>query len=50
MDMVVAVSIGMAMALLVAMILAMTICRVVGVTRMMEPKIGRKIVKDWIMK
>ena len=26
-----------------------TVCRVVGVTRI-EPKIGRKIVKDWIIK
>ena len=24
--------------------------RVVGVTRMIEPKIGLKIVKDWIIK
>ena len=24
--------------------------RVVGVTRMIEPKIGQKIVKDWIIK
>ena len=26
------------------------VLRVVGVTRMIEPKIGRKILKDWIIK
>ena len=25
-------------------------CRVVGVTEMIEPKMGRKIFKDWIIK
>ena len=43
-------AIDMAMALAMASAMAIAICRVVGVTRMIEPKIGRKIVKDWIIK
>ena len=31
-------------------VIAIQFFRVVGVTRMIEPKIGRKIVKDWIIK
>ena len=40
----------MAIATNMVMNMAIAMSRVVGVTRMIEPKIGRKIVKDWIIK
>ena len=41
---------AVAMAMVFAMAMVMPYGRVVGVTGMIEPNIGRKIVKDWIIK